>query len=64
MSTLLTILNIIIMLLFIGGLYAMQKKHISFSKRVFVGLGIGIVFGLILQFAYGVKSDVLKDSIE
>ncbi|WP_432776103.1 L-cystine transporter [Brevibacillus gelatini] len=64
MSTLLTILNIIFMLIFIGGLYAMQKKHVSFSKRVFVGLGIGIVFGLILQFVYGAKSDVLKDSIE
>ncbi|TGU91451.1 cation:dicarboxylase symporter family transporter, partial [Mesorhizobium sp. M00.F.Ca.ET.186.01.1.1] len=64
MSTILTIVNIVLMLLFIGGLYALQKKHISFSKRVFVGLGLGIVFGLVLQFVYGVKSDILKDSID
>ncbi|NQF15661.1 L-cystine transporter [Brevibacillus sp. HB1.3] len=64
MSTLLIIANIVLLLLFIAGLYAMQKKHISFSKRVFVGLGLGILFGLILQYIYGAKSDVLKSTIE
>ncbi|MDF2683874.1 MAG: L-cystine transporter [Brevibacillus sp.] len=64
MSTLLIIANIIILLLFIVGLYALQKKHVSFSKRVFIGLGIGIVFGLVLQFIYGTKSDVLKTTID
>ncbi|BAH41792.1 L-cystine uptake protein [Brevibacillus brevis NBRC 100599] len=64
MSTLLIIVNIVLLLLFITGLYAMQKKHISFSKRVFVGLGLGILFGLILQYIYGAKSDVLKSTIE
>jgi uncharacterized protein len=64
MSTLLIIVNIVLLLLFIAGLYAMQKKHISFSKRVFVSLGLGILFGLILQYVYGAKSDVLKSTIE
>ncbi|WJQ82437.1 L-cystine transporter [Brevibacillus brevis] len=64
MSTLLIIVNIVLLLLFVAGLYAMQKKHISFSKRVFVGLGLGILFGLILQYIYGAKSDVLKSTIE
>lgn len=64
MSTLLTIGNIIIMLLFIIGLYSLQKKHVSFSKRVFAALGVGILFGVILQLVYGVKSDVLKTSID
>ncbi|MED4583280.1 L-cystine transporter [Brevibacillus choshinensis] len=64
MSTLLIIANIIILLLFIVGLYTLQKKHVSFSKRVFIGLGIGILFGLVLQFAYGTKSDVLKTTID
>lgn len=64
MSTLLIIVNIVLLLLFIAGLYTMQKKHISFSKRVFVGLGLGILFGLILQYIYGAKSDVLKSTIE
>ena len=28
----------------------MQRKRVSFSKRVFTGLGLGIVYGLILNF--------------
>lgn len=30
----------------------MQKKHVSFSKRVFTALGLGIVFGFALQLIY------------
>lgn len=58
-----TIVNIVIMLLLIIGLFVMQRKHVSFSKRVFTGLGIGIVFGLVLQFIYGAQSEVLKTSL-
>lgn len=64
MATLLTIVNIVLMLLLIIGLYTMQKKRASFSARVFTALGVGIVFGLILQFIYGAKSDVLNASID
>ncbi|CAJ1004118.1 L-cystine transporter [Brevibacillus aydinogluensis] len=64
MLTLLSIVNIVFMLLLMAGLYAMQKKHVSFSKRVFAALGAGIVFGLILQAVYGIKSDVLQTSID
>jgi L-cystine uptake protein TcyP (sodium:dicarboxylate symporter family) len=59
MTTVLTIINIAIMLLFILGLFWMQKKHVSFSKRVFTALGIGIVFGIVLQWIYGVSSEVI-----
>ncbi|WP_100798098.1 L-cystine transporter [Viridibacillus soli] len=41
----------------------MHRKHVSFSKRVFAGLGLGIVYGLILHFAYGVDAKVLTDSV-
>ncbi|WP_226528118.1 L-cystine transporter [Metabacillus niabensis] len=58
------ILNIIIMLLLIFGLYTMQKKHLSFSKRVFTGLGLGVLFGLGLQFAYGMESEAVLTSID
>ncbi|WP_026562945.1 L-cystine transporter [Bacillus sp. J37] len=58
------ILNIIIMLLLIFGLYTMQKKHLSFSKRVFTGLGLGVLFGLGLQFAYGIESEAVSTSID
>ncbi|THG92243.1 L-cystine transporter tcyP [Alkalihalobacillus alcalophilus ATCC 27647 = CGMCC 1.3604] len=57
-----TILNIIIMLLFIFGLYVMQKKQISFSKRVFTALGVGIVFGLLLQWVYGSSSEIIAET--
>lgn len=64
MSTLLVVVNAGIFLLLIFFLYALQKKHTSFSKRVLIGLGLGIVFGVALQLVYGVKSDVLKTSID
>ncbi|AMA74155.1 sodium:dicarboxylate symporter [Aneurinibacillus sp. XH2] len=64
MTTFLVIVNVAFMLLFITGLYIMQKKHISFSKRVFTALGVGVVFGLVMQFFYGTKSEVVKTSID
>ncbi|WP_413382596.1 L-cystine transporter [Alkalihalobacillus sp. 1P02AB] len=50
------------MLLFIFGLYVMQKKQISFSKRVFTALGVGIVFGLVLQWVYGSSSEIIVET--
>lgn len=63
MSTFLIILNIIGLLVLIGVLYTMHKKGVSFSKRVFTALGMGITFGLILQFAYGASSEILLSSV-
>ncbi|WP_066295127.1 L-cystine transporter [Bacillus sp. FJAT-29937] len=62
MTTGLVIVNIAIMLLIIIGLFYMQKKHVSFSKRVFTALGLGIVFGFVLQYIYGPASKVLAES--
>ncbi|WNS76696.1 L-cystine transporter [Bacillus sp. DTU_2020_1000418_1_SI_GHA_SEK_038] len=62
MTTGLVIVNIAIMLLIIIGLFYMQKKHISFSKRVFTALGLGIVFGFALQLIYGPTSEVVAES--
>ena len=64
MTTGLIILNIAIMLALIFGLFIMQKKHLSFSKRVFTALGVGIVFGFALQFIYGPASEVVTKTIE
>ncbi len=52
------ILNVAVLVVLIGILIRMQQKHYSFSKRVFAGLGIGIVVGAILQAIYGTGSDV------
>ncbi|QED47068.1 L-cystine transporter [Cytobacillus dafuensis] len=62
MTTWLVILNVAILLVFIIGLIYMQKKHISFSKRVFTALGLGIVFGFALQFIYGPTDEVVVKS--
>ncbi|MBN3544288.1 L-cystine transporter [Fictibacillus barbaricus] len=52
------------MLILLGVLYYMQKKHVSFSKRVFTGLGLGILFGLVLQYGYGADSEVAAKSTD
>ncbi|QXE03400.1 L-cystine transporter [Terribacillus sp. DMT04] len=40
----------------------MQKKHVSFSKRVLTGLGLGIVFGVALQLIYQPASDTITQT--
>lgn len=57
-------LNLAIMLVLIGVLFYMNKKHISFTKRVFTGLGLGIVFGLLLQYFYEPQSEAIVKSVD
>ncbi|NQD98560.1 L-cystine transporter, partial [Staphylococcus xylosus] len=61
---LLTILNIIIFVAFLIGLYIMAKKHVSFPKRVFSALGVGIIFGIAVHLIYGVDSKVTKQTMD
>lgn len=58
------LLNIVGMVIIILLLLFMQRRFVSFSKRVFTGLGLGIVFGLLLQFMYGSGSEVVKLSVD
>lgn len=55
-------INLLVMVILIVILYIMQRKHVSFTKRVFTGLGLGIVFGAVLQYIFGSASDVIKTS--
>ena len=64
MGTLFSIINIVIMLIFIISLFIMAKKHVSFPKRVFTALGLGIVYGIILHLIYGVNSKVLETTTD
>ncbi|WP_442598995.1 L-cystine transporter [Neobacillus sp. D3-1R] len=57
-------INIIVMLLLIIGLFSLQKKHVSFSKRVFLALAVGIIYGFILQGIYDPTSEVVIKSID
>lgn len=62
MNTFLTLINIIVLVIFIVILHMMAHKHISFAKRVFTALGIGIVFGVLLHLAYGTHSNVITST--
>lgn len=64
MDTFLVIINIAIFLAIIIGIYMLQKKHVSFSKRVFIGLGVGILFGVIINLTYGTSSTITSTTIE
>ncbi len=63
MDTVWILVNVVVLIALIALLWKMNTKHLSFSKRVFAGLGLGILFGLVLHFVYGPTSDiVLKTS--
>ncbi|MGN5999397.1 L-cystine transporter [Staphylococcus aureus] len=62
MNAFLTLINIIVLVIFIVILHMMGRKHISFAKRVFTALGIGIVFGVLLHLVYGTHSNVITST--
>ncbi|TDQ41104.1 hypothetical protein EV213_104102 [Aureibacillus halotolerans] len=59
----LTLLILLFVAVFIAGLNYMARKHVSFSKRVFSALGVGIVFGLILQFLASPDDSFLQNAM-
>src|SRR5699024_4267562 len=63
-ETFLVIINGRLLLAIIGLLLWMQRKSISCSKRVFTGLGLGILLGGLLQFVFGEESTVLTETTE
>ena len=59
-------LILIVLAVFVAGLVAlayMQKKHQSFSRRVFTGLFAGIVFGVALQLIFGTTDEVVTTAM-
>lgn len=57
------LLNVFIMLgLIFGIVWMKKKKHYSFTVRVFTALILGILYGVILQYAYGATSTVIKEA--
>ncbi|MEH7012934.1 L-cystine transporter [Neobacillus niacini] len=64
MNAFLIIVNVAVLLLLMVGLRMMAKKHVSFSKRVFTGLGLGLIFGFIIHLIYGIDSEVTTSTIE
>ena len=64
MDILFIIINVAVLLLLVGLLFRMARRKVSFSKRVFTGLALGIVYGVALHYVYGTESTVLADSVQ
>jgi L-cystine uptake protein TcyP (sodium:dicarboxylate symporter family) len=64
MTAFLVVVNILGLLALIGLIAFMQIKHVSFTKRVFTGLGLGILYGALLQYSYGSSNVIIKNSID
>lgn len=41
----------------------LQFRHVSFTKRVFTGLGLGVAMGAAMQALYGAHGPVVKDTV-
>src|SRR5699024_8722505 len=64
MNGLFIVINIIVLLALIGLLIWMQKKHFSFTQRVFTGLGLGIILVAVIPAIYGAESAVLTTTTD
>ena len=56
------ILNLAIALAVCALLFVFQQRHVSFTKRVFTGLGLGVLLGAGLQAVYGLGSPVIAQT--
>ncbi len=55
--------NLLIFIASIFILYILQKKFVSFSKRVFISLIMAVILGGIFQYFYGSNSEIIKTSM-
>jgi L-cystine uptake protein TcyP (sodium:dicarboxylate symporter family) len=62
MNLIYTLLILAAAAVIIFGLSYMQKKHMSFTKRVLTALAAGILFGGALQLIFGAGSEVIASS--
>ena len=64
MTTLITSSAVLVFAALLYVFYRMQKRHTKFSTRVFTALGVGIVFGGLLQLIFGVDDKVVTQSMD
>jgi L-cystine uptake protein TcyP (sodium:dicarboxylate symporter family) len=53
------ILNLAVAMAICFALYRMQASHVSFSRRVFTGMGLGVLLGAAFQAMYGAASPMV-----
>ncbi|MFC0131584.1 L-cystine transporter [Massilia eurypsychrophila] len=56
------ILNLSVALAICFALYRMQATHVSFTRRVFAGMGLGVLLGVALQVLYGAASPAVTET--
>ncbi|HSC81842.1 MAG TPA: L-cystine transporter, partial [Chitinolyticbacter sp.] len=56
--------NLAVFLGLLYWLFTMQGKHVSFNKRVFCGLGLGVAYGATLQWLYGADSTPVAQTLD
>lgn len=61
MEIILTLAVFIVLLLF---LFNLSKRHIKYAHRVFIGLGLGIVFGAIIQLLFGSEGTITETIVD
>ncbi len=57
------IANVVVFAILLLVLARMHRRQWSLAKKVLVGLGFGVVFGLALQLIYGAGNSTLKTSV-
>lgn len=63
MVNLYIVINVVVLAVLLGIVYWMQVKKASFTKRVLIALGLGIVLGLALQFAFKGQQEVIDGTL-
>lgn len=58
-----TLINVAILIILLLFLQFLNKKHVKFSNRVFIGLGLGILLGLVIQLVYGADSSTIENTV-
>jgi len=61
MAVILT-LAIFVALLYV--LFRLQQIHVKYAKRVFTGLGIGVIFGVLIQILFGPDGETTSTIVE
>jgi L-cystine uptake protein TcyP (sodium:dicarboxylate symporter family) len=56
------ILNLAVALAVCFALYRMQAAHVSFTKRVFTGMAVGVLLGAAVQALYGAASPIVAQT--
>ena len=60
----LVVINLVVFLGLIVFLARLSRSVNSLSRQILIGLGVGITFGLVLQFAYAGNPDIIQGTLK